>query len=249
MPAFMLVVLALAVELPYRFLKPKLESSRLNDDAINTVQAGLVTLTAFVLGLSFAQASQRFDARRSLVVKEANAIGTTWLRADQLPAADAKRFRRTLTDYTAERLSAYRTPLDEQNVEENLHRSFAYQDALWAQASAAMHAHPTNLGLSLLMSSLNDTIDVSAEQLQALTSHVPTAMVVLTLVLVTLSTFATGIRFARGQSRPAVMTATLLLAYVVVIGMCIDYDLPQKGVVKINLAPLQLQLHSMRSAG
>ena len=57
-----------------------------------------------MLGLTYAQAQGRYDARRALVVKEANAIGTTWLRADQLAPHDTLTFRRLLTEYTRERL-------------------------------------------------------------------------------------------------------------------------------------------------
>jgi hypothetical protein len=248
LPAVMFVVLALAVELPYRFLKPERRSVS-GDDPVNGIQSGLITLSAFVLGLSFAQASQRFDLRRELVVKEANAIGTTWLRADQLPPLERKTFRKTLTQYTAERLEVYETPIEQQSVDVTLQRSFAYQDTMWATVSAAVRKHPNDLGLSLLMQTLNDTIDVSAEQLQALRSHVPTAMFVLTLFLVTLSAFATGVRFAHSGSRPALMTASLVLAYVIVIGMNVDYDLPQRGVIKVNLEPLRIQLQSMKGPG
>jgi hypothetical protein len=247
LPAFMLVVLALAVELPYRFLRPKDGAPGVSDEVLNGVQAGLFTLAAFVLGLSFAQASERFDLRRSLVVKEANSIGTTWLRADQLPPAKATTFRHTLTAYTAVRLTAYQTPFDSKAIDEALHASYVDQDTLWGTASAALRAHPANLGLSLLMATLNDTIDVSAEQLQELTSHVPTAMLMLTLALVGLSAFATGVRFARAGSRPPIITATMILAYVVVIAMNVDYDLPQKGFVTVDLKPLQLQLQSMQN--
>ena len=249
MPAIMFLVLLIAIELPYRFLKGKTGPAALSDYAINGIQAGLITLSAFVLGLSFAQASDRFDARRALVVKEANAIGTTWLRAEQLPSPDAKLFRRTLTQYTAERLEAYQTPLKEQAVDATIQRSLSYQDSLWAIVSSALRKHPNDLGLSLLMETLNDTIDVSAEQLQALTNHVPTAMFVLTLSLVILSAFATGVRFAHSGERPAIMTTLLVLAYVVVIGMNVDYDLPQKGVIKVNLEPMRIQLQSMKDAG
>src|SRR5271166_3192968 len=85
--ALMLVVLSLAIELPYRFAD-LLSRRKPEADSINTLQAGLLTLSAFVLSLSFSQASARFDARRAIVVKEANAIGTTWLRADQLGPAE-----------------------------------------------------------------------------------------------------------------------------------------------------------------
>jgi hypothetical protein len=96
----MLVVLALSIELPYRFAG-WLSRNRPKLDPINVLQGGLLTLAAFVLGLSFSQASARFDGRRALVVVEANAIGTTWLRADQLDSTQSKLFRQTLINDVA----------------------------------------------------------------------------------------------------------------------------------------------------
>jgi hypothetical protein len=96
------------------------------------------------------------------------------------------------------------------------------------------------------MQTLNDTIDVSAEALQAVTSHVPTAIVVLALTLVGLGTLATGLRFARDNSRPLVLSAIYVLAYVIVIEMMVDYDRPGTGFVTINLNPMKRQLLSMQ---
>jgi hypothetical protein len=72
----MLAVLALSIEVPYRFGR-LLARYTPKTDPFNTVQAGLLTLAALVLALSFNQASARFDTRRAVVIKEANAIGTT----------------------------------------------------------------------------------------------------------------------------------------------------------------------------
>lgn len=110
LPSVMLVTLALLIELPYRIGKLRASRELVKDDAWNIVHAGLLTLASFVLGLSFAQASGRFDGRRALIIKEANAIGTTWLRPDQLDGVAERRFRQILTDYTATRLNAYETP-------------------------------------------------------------------------------------------------------------------------------------------
>ncbi len=243
----MLVVMALLIELPYRIGKLLALRELVKDDAWNIVQAGLLTLASFVLGLSFAQASARYDGRRALVVKEANAIGTTWLRADQLDANAERRFRRILTDYTATRLNAYLTPGAEPALyRQAIARSDRDQVLLWSMASSALRARRSNLGLSLLMQTLNDTIDVSAEALQAATSHVPTAIVVLTLILVALGTLATGLRFARDNSRPLVLSAIYVLAYVIVIEMMVDYDRPGTGFVTINLNPMKRQLLSMQ---
>jgi hypothetical protein len=250
LPAVMFVLLGFSIELPYRFAKYFARDAS-KDDAWNTVQTGLITLAAFVLGLSFAQAAGRFDARRALVVKEANAIGTTWLRAAQLPPADAAKFRQVLTDYTAARLKAYETPNAPDLYRATIDQGNKAQSTLWEMTSSSLHAHPTNLGLSLLMQTLNDTIDVSSEQLAALRGRVPTAMLLLTLVLVTLGTLAIGIRFARDGARPALMSAVfvvacVVVACVVVISMVVDYDRPQTGFVTVSLAPLRDQLQSMQ---
>jgi hypothetical protein len=245
LPALMLVILGLSIEVPYR-LGPLLARYIPKTDPFYTVQAGILTLSAFVLALSFNQASERFETRRELVVKEANAIGTTWLRAHQLEPGESKRFRQVLTVYTAARLQAYETPRDPALYKETIDRSDKDQRALWAIASSALRAHPANLGLSLLMQSTNDTIDVSLEQLQALTSHVPTAVVVLTLLLVILGTLSLGLRFAIDESRPVILSAIYVVAYVLVISMMIDYDRPNTGFVRVSVTSLKVQLQSMQ---
>lgn len=246
LPLLMLVVLTLSIELPYRFTGGALKESATQTDAFNAVQAGLLTLASFVLGLSFAQASARFDDRRMLVIKEANAIGTTWLRADQLAPAQAKEFRRILTAYTAARLMAYQSPQDKALYQRTVKQSDEDQSRLWRIASPALRAKP-NQGLSLLMQTLNDMIDVSAEQLAALTTHVPTEVVVLTLVLVTLGALSLGLRFAISGSRPPALSAIFVVASVVVISMMIDYDRPQAGFITVNLNPLKTQLQAMQA--
>jgi hypothetical protein len=247
LPITLFVLLAASIELPYRLVRGRIPTAMVSEDW-NALQTGLLTLAAFVLSLSFAQAAGRYDERRVLVVKEANAIGTTWLRADQLPAAQAAKFRKVLTDYTAARLEAYTTPRAPELYRKTIEESDRDQTALWAIASSELRAHEGNLGLSLLMQTLNDTIDVSAEQLQALTSRVPTAMVFLTMLLVFLGAFSMGLRFARDGARPILMSALFVMSSVVVVSMSVDYDRPQTGFVKVNLNPLVNQIQSMQAS-
>lgn len=244
LPTLMFVVLGLAIELPYRF-KALLPLKKLNPDSINAVQTALLTLSAFVLGLSFSQASARFDARRSVVVAEANSIDATWLRADQLQPAESKRFRRILTGDTAAGLVAYQSPYDPELVRRTTDRINRDEKELWRITSSALRSRET-LGLSLLMQSLNDTLDFTARERQALASHVPTAIVVLTLCLVTLATLSLGIRFAVLGSRPVMMSIIYVVAYVIVIEMMVDYDRPNNGFVTVSLSALTDELQSMQ---
>ncbi|HEX8806635.1 MAG TPA: hypothetical protein VF741_06780 [Candidatus Aquilonibacter sp.] len=248
LPAIAFVVLAVATELPYWVTRSLHKKPPENHDALNAVLAGILTLSSFVLGLSFSQASGRFDARRGLVISEANAIGTTWLRANQLEPAQMQQFRHVLTDYAAMKLKVYQTPGARDLQQQAIEQTGRDQATLWEIASSALRAHPANLGLSLLMQSLNDTIDVGAAIRQALTSHVPTAVVTLTLVLIALGALSLGLRFALDESRPRVVSIIYVVASVVVFSMMVDYDRPGTGLVTVSVTPLQLQVRSMQSA-
>jgi hypothetical protein len=244
LPTVMLVVLGLAIELPYR-LRAVVSLKNPNHDPVNAVQAGLLTLSAFVLGLSFSQASARFDARRAIVIAEANAIGTTWLRSDQLEPAESKRFRQILTDATAAGLAVYQSPYDPKLTQPTTARTERDENQLWSIASSALHVRGT-IGLSLLLQSVNNLIDILAQQRQALASHVPTAIVVLTLCLVTLGALSLGVRFALDGARPLMLSIIYVVAYVIVIEMMIDYDRPKTGFVSVSLTPMTEQLREMQ---
>jgi MFS superfamily sulfate permease-like transporter len=89
-------------------------------------------------------------------------------------------------------------------------------------------------------------IDIIAQGRQSLASHVPTAIITLTLSLVALAALSLGIRFVLGGSRPVIMSAIYVIAYVIVISMMIDYDRPGTGFVTVSLVPITDQLQSMQ---
>jgi hypothetical protein len=240
------IILVAVLELTYRFGGPLVRHFETNDELWNAIQTGLLALVAFMLGFSFAQAQGRYDARRELVMSEANDIGTTWLRASQLPNPLRATFRRTLVHYSALRLQAYATPNDLTAFERALNESSRDQDVLWGIASDTLRAHESNLGYSLLMQTLNNTIDDSSAQRSALTQHVPVAAVVLTFLLIFVAIFSLGLSFARAGARPAVFSMIYIAALVLVFEMVVDYDRPQTGVIRVSLAPLQWQLESMQ---
>jgi hypothetical protein len=245
-PAVTILVLGAAVELPI-LVAPHFRVARQVPDGLwNGIQSGILTLVAFMLGISFSQSATRYDTRRALVISEANAIGTTWLRADQLPGSQAARFRAILASYTATRLRQYQGGRTSRARDIDQALSDREQAQLWAVASAALRASPQNLGRSLLMQSLNDTIDISAEQRIALTNHVPTSVVTLTLILVVLGTILIGLSFARTRTPPRMLGAVFVAAMVIVLSMLVDLDRPQRGFIRVSLEPLVVQLQSMR---
>ncbi len=240
------IILVAVLELTYRLGGPLVRHFETNDELWNAIQTGLLALVAFMLGFSFSQAQGRYDARRELVVKEANDIGTTWLRAGQLPGPSRGEFRRTLVHYTALRLQAYAALSDPNVFDYQVNDSTRDLGVLWGIASDALRAHQNNLGYSLLMQTLNNTIDDSSDQRAVLTQHVPVAAVTLTFLLIVVAVFSLGLSFARAGARPAVFSMIYIAAIVLVFEMVVDYDRPQTGLIRVSLAPMQWQLEAMQ---
>src|SRR6186713_53623 len=65
----------------------------------------ILALLAFLLAITMGMASDRFDTRRGLVLEEANAIGTTYLRAGYLPEPASTQIRELLREYAPLRVA------------------------------------------------------------------------------------------------------------------------------------------------
>jgi hypothetical protein len=66
-----------------------------------------LTLLGLIIGFTFSMATNRYDQRRHYEEDEANAIGTEYLRAGLLPAANAAAARGLLVQYLDRRVAFY----------------------------------------------------------------------------------------------------------------------------------------------
>ena len=73
------------------------------------VLAATLTLLGLIIGFSFSMAVSRYDQRKNYEEAEANAIGTEYVRADLLPAADGANVRALLRSYLDQRVLFYAT--------------------------------------------------------------------------------------------------------------------------------------------
>ena len=83
---FLFLVYAVALEIGFRLASRgrEKEDPDLHEQAVG-VRDGVIVLLSLLLGFTLALALPRYDLRRQLIVDEANAIGTTDLRAQMLP--------------------------------------------------------------------------------------------------------------------------------------------------------------------
>ncbi len=241
------VLLALA-EFGYRF---GAFSRRKNPDAAQghsgSVQGAVLGLLGLLLGFSFAMAVGRFDARRTLVVQEANSIGTTWLRTDFIPGPYKGQVRDLLIRYTHLKLDAFDATNDSDELVRSGKEIAAIHTKLWQNASDAATERNTPV-LATFITSLNETIDLDALRKAALRNHVPGAVWLLLLLVAGCGAWASGYGSGTGGARSLFNQLIFPLLIAVVITLIADIDRAHKGLIGMSRAPLEELLESMQPA-
>ena len=228
--AILLLVL-LSVEGGYRLGQYRRRRSEEEKEApVGAMVGATLGLLAFLLAFTFGLAATRFDTRRQVLLDEANAIGTTYLRAGMLP--DRREAIRTLLrDYVDTRLEAVRSG----NVTEGIRRAEHLHDQLWAQAVALGETHPTSIVVGLFIQSLNEVIDLHAKRVTAgLRNRIPGAIWVALLAVAVLSLAAMGYHAGLSRTSRSLAALAVALTFSTVIGLIADLDRPQEGVLKVS---------------
>jgi hypothetical protein len=166
-------------------------------------------LLALLIGFTFSLALGRYDERRSLVLHEANALGTTWLRTDLLDTADAERVRTVLRQYIDARVDFANAKTAQQEIDEYA-RTTALQTELWAAVMAATVPFRDTPRASLMVTPTNESIDLAGER------------------------FAAG--YERVRQRTS--TTLLLLLFSLAVGLVLDLDMPSTGGIDVPQDPM-----------
>ena len=110
-----------------------LDVFRTTHEGIGAIEAAVFGLLGLLLGFSLAGGTSRLDTRRQLIIEEANAIGTAYLRLDTLAAHDQPEMRRFFREYLEARLRVYQKP-DPGGAEQELALAAQIQQRIWSQA-------------------------------------------------------------------------------------------------------------------
>lgn len=220
---------------PLRRMRP-LQTDVVDD--FRVVQGALLTLLGLIIGFTFSMAISRYDQRKNLEESEANAIGTEFVRADLLPAADGAKVRALLRQYTEERIRFYvaRSRDEEASVKT---RTVQLQNELWAAVVPAATANPNQL-MALVISGMNDVLNAQGYAQAAWWNRIPPAAWLLMLVIAMACCISVGY-----GSRDARRERWMMLAVPFIVATSFfsiaDIDSPRAGVIRV----IPQNLHSL----
>jgi hypothetical protein len=208
------------------------------------LQGALLGVVGLILAFGLSLAVSRYQDRRANIVNEANAIGTTYLRAETLAEPMRSRSLDLLVRYTrsAIRISD-KVPgsdgADSARVEEG-----QIERQLWTLAGQALATAPTASAPRLYVDALNGMIDGETVRVAALSNRVPTAVLLLEVLGSALALGLLGAYLAIiGRGVLAVSLAAALVAFLRLVTA--DLDRPTRGMIRVPDSALTDQLASM----
>jgi len=212
--------------------------SRKGGDHTPSLEGPMLGLLALMVGFTFAMALSRFEARRDAVLNEANAIGTTALRARLLPEPHRAEVLKLLREYVKIRLDVTQRSSSRIEVVAAIDRSNAIQENLWQHAKAVAAKDNSMVPSGLFIQTLNEMIDSQAKRLAALRNRVPNIVVValfgIAAVAGGFAGYSTG--FDKRRSRIPVMVMGVVIAGVIIL--ILDVDRPADGFIDVSQQPM-----------
>ena len=228
-----IVVLFLMIEAGYRFGKAwKRRSPDKQDSSLGAMVGAMLALVAFLLAFVVSYGSTILTERRHLVVDEANAIGTTYLRAGYLDEPYRTQAQDLLREYTDLRLQ------EVEKLAERLARSEEIQNDLWASVERIAVEKPTPI-TSTYITTLNDVIDLQAERVTVgLDIRIPPSVILGLYIVAMFSLFMLGMQSADGEKRNILAQITLVLILSVVFFLIEDLDRSREGFLQVTQQPM-----------
>jgi uncharacterized membrane protein YtjA (UPF0391 family) len=223
-----LALFVLITEVGFRIGRLRSMPERAREGQVGPTLGGLVGLLGLLMAFTFGMAGSRFDLRRQLLVDQASAIKTAYLRADLLPEPQRGEVQDLLRRYVEVLVEA----TNPEKTDEALVVSQSSLDRLWSLGTAAAKESPTPI-TGLFLQSINDVTNIQAKRV-TLAWHNPLPPVILSALYLVILLVLGVIGFEGGISgkhRP-VASVVLGVTLAAVVLLIVDLDRPQEGLLR-----------------
>jgi hypothetical protein len=207
-----------------------------SSDGTGPIEAAVFALLGLLLAFSFAGGLTRLEARRQLIVEEANNISSAYLRLDLLAPADRAALRPMFREYLDARLRAYEKLPQVDAAAVEFANAARMQQLIWSRAVAATNAAPTQATAILLLPALNAMFDVTTARTVALNTHFPALIFILLIVVAFLTALLAGYEIAKQRVRSWLHMLVYALVTAFTIYAVIDLDYPRAGFIHLDTA-------------
>lgn len=227
-----------------KYLRDRRAAREGGSDGDAFAMTSVLGLLALLIGFTFSIALARYESRRELVVSEANALGTTWLRMQLLDGGERKQMESLLRRYVDTRIAFGHARTADEEV--RLYKATETQQTqLWNSLMAVVAPFRDTPRAALLISTTNESIDLAAERFATRQAHIPPRILRFLALFALLAAGMVG--YERGSQRRA--TTLMFVLLTLAVTLVIDLDRPSTGVTNVPQGPMLDLRESMAPAG
>jgi hypothetical protein len=212
------------------------------DRQVALVRTSTAALVAFLIGFAFSGAASRFIDRQDLIVREANALGTAYLRADTIAEPQRGELKAALKEYTADRLTLLSREGRDQ-IEPLLAKVSGLHERMWRSSIKATQDNARLM--AVILPPINEVINLNSVHVAMARRHLP-----LPIMAVLLGTAAIGVAmigFGNGRvgRRFSVLDSVYGAVLALALWITIDLDYPSIGLIRVSNLPVVETLATM----
>ena len=212
------------------------------DRQVGLVRTSTAALVAFLIGFAFSGAASRFINRLDIIVNEANALGTAYLRADTIAEPQRGELKAALKEYTGDRVTLLSREGRDQ-MEALLAKVGGLHERMWR---SAINGTRDNAPLmAVVLPPINEVIDLHSMHLAMARRHMPIPIIAVLLGTVAVSVGMIGFGNGRVGRRFSLLDAVYGAALAAALWMTIDLDYPGIGLITVSNRPVVEALAAM----
>ena len=213
------------------------------DRQVALVRASTAALVAFLIGFAFSGAASRFVDRLDVIVKEANALGTAYLRADIIAEPQRSELKAALKEYTADRVILLSRDGRDQ-IDPLLAKVSGLHERMWRSAIKATQNNAPLM--AVVLPPINEVIDLHSVHLAMARRHLPIPLMAVLLGTAAIGLGIVGFGNGRAGRRFSLLDSVYGFVLAVALWMTIDLDYPGMGLIRVNNAPVVETLAAMK---
>ena len=206
-------------------------------EPFGVLQAALLGVVGLILAFGLSLAVGRYEDRRAATVDEANAIGTSYLRAQLLAEPDRTKTLALFPRYTDLAIQISKEIPGSAGMRHTTAREGVLQRQLWQLAGQSIAAAPNASAPRLYVDSLNATFDAQSTRVSALNNRVPSAVLTLEVIGAAIAMGLLALHISvLGRGLVAMLAAAGLVTLLLLVTF--DLDRPTRGLIKVPDTPL-----------
>ncbi len=204
----------------------------------NAADGVVFALLGLMIAFTFTSSADRFDERRKLIIEQANVIGTAWLRVDLLAQPDREPIRRCMRDWVKLYLEIVSKPPEEDSAEfkARLVQAHILEDQAWQAAVAAVDRSPRPQYANLVLSPINDWIDLTSTRVEMSDRGLPPLVMPTLIALAIAGAMLAGFGMAKQQARNPLHILLFAGTIAFSLFVIIDMSHPRSGLVRLDAA-------------